>query len=309
MKHSQKVISAAIFVPLVWGFGAATAQTISIPSNASAPAPHQATGASPVSIGSKPADVSGSNLKPGETVSGATDRSPGGLFVGAYIEDADANPEDPTAGLLYLNLPEKEAPFSGLMNFTFVGCQSKSFGTVSGDKSLNGLKGQWDGRLDHTVQSGSYEGVYNRDEKYYEGSYKVSKGKQLVTVANCIRYFVGPHGRWLLLAPHQTYSSGKTYRALNLQGLKATWQTPPASQMGVLSIIDKKVATANQGAQSPTGNPHNAMVFSRILTPAQSSFQLPANVLKAGETYVVSVIFQDRKRVVYASNKEWVAPR
>lgn len=228
--------------------------------------------------------------------------------MGAYIEDADANPEDPTAGLIYLNLPEKEAAFSGLMNFTFVGCQSKSYGTVSGEKSLNGLKGKWDGRLDHTVQSGSYEGSYNREEKYYEGTYKVSKGKQLVVVRNCIRYFVGPYGRWLLLAPNQTFSSGKKYQALNLMGLKASWQAPPQAVMGTISVIDKKTATAQQSAQDTTGNAQNAIVFSQMLIPGQTNFQLPRRALKVGETYVLSVIYQDRKQVVYASNKEFVAP-
>ena len=63
--------------------------------------------------------------------------------MGAYQEDPRSNPEDPTAGLLYLNLPAGDQAFKGLMDFTFVGCQTKSVAEIQGEKSNGSLKGRW----------------------------------------------------------------------------------------------------------------------------------------------------------------------
>ncbi|MGB4811968.1 MAG: hypothetical protein WBP13_05755 [Methylophilaceae bacterium] len=233
--------------------------------------------------------------------------SPGGLFVGAYIEDAVANPEDPTAGLLYLNLPDGQATFAGLMNFTFVGCQTKSYGVVKGDKKRNELRGTWDGKLDNTTQSGGYEGAYNAEEKYYAGTYNVKNGKQFVHVPNCIQYYVSPRGTWLLLAPNQTFSTAKKYQALDLVGLTVTWQVPPNSLYGSISIIDKEIATAKLNPAQMTGNTQNAIVFTQMLAANQTSYSLPNLRLKSGKTYVLSVIYANNRAVTYASNKEFRA--
>jgi hypothetical protein len=234
--------------------------------------------------------------------------SPGGLFVGAYIENAKANPEDPTAGVMYLNLPDGQAPFSGLMNFTFVGCQTTSYGVVMGDKKLNELRGTWNGKLDHTTQSGVYEGAYNATEQYYAGTYTVKNGKQHVVVPNCIQYFVSPNGTWLLLAPNQTFSSAKKYRALDLVGAIATWQVPSNSLYGTVSIIDKAIATTKFDNGQVSGNNQNAMVFTQVLSISQTTFKLSNLHLKSGKTYVISVVYANSREVTYASNKEFVAP-
>jgi len=99
------------------------------------------------------------------------------LYVGAYQEDAQANPEDPTSGVLYLNIPDS-GPFNGEMFFTYVGCQSSNIGNVTGTRAGLDLIGSWDGTLDETSQSGAFAGSWVPAQSYFTGTYKVAKGKQ-----------------------------------------------------------------------------------------------------------------------------------
>lgn len=114
------------------------------------------------------------------------------IFTGYYFEDRKANPEDPTMGTVSIVTPVEDGGFDAVMDFTFYGCQRRSAGQISGQKTDQVLKGTWSGMTDGRPQSGSFNGV--RDEQGYTGTYTVDGGKQLITVDDCIKYYVAPRG-------------------------------------------------------------------------------------------------------------------
>src|ERR1700730_1147535 len=83
---------------------------------------------------------------------------PESLYVGYYQEDPVDNPEDPTIGAVYLNLPKAGGAFSGNMFFTYVGCQHTNVGTITGNLAGAHLQGTWTGTVDGTAQNGSFIG-------------------------------------------------------------------------------------------------------------------------------------------------------
>lgn len=119
------------------------------------------------------------------------------LYVGYYQEDPLTNPEDPTAGSIYLNIPPQSGNFSGSMFFTFFGCQQENVGAVSGTRGEIQLSMLWNGEIDETSQSGTLSGSLINDT-YFTGTYTVDNGKQYITVENCIHYYIAPQGTWAI---------------------------------------------------------------------------------------------------------------
>lgn len=119
------------------------------------------------------------------------------IYFGAYYEDPVTNDEDPTFGSIHLVVPRDDGPFSGEMNFTFVGCQSQSSGQVTGAKTQNGLNGLWSGAVDQTEQSGTFTGSVQSDGQI-TGDYTVDGGKQFNVVDGCIEYYIAPNGTFTL---------------------------------------------------------------------------------------------------------------
>lgn len=220
----------------------------------------------------------------------------GGLYIGAYHEDVVANPEDPTFGVVYLNLPDGEASFKGLMDFTFVGCQSKSVAEIKGDKSKLSLKGEWAGQIDNTVQSGLYKGRYIPKGKYYEGTYSVRKGKQQVVVPNCIKYFISPYGTWKIFELNTVFSDSEQIEAVSLSNGVATWSVPAGNMSTSISIIDKDLAV--RGAKT-------AVLHQQILSPGQVEFRISDYLQKTGKTYVFAVVASDGEKITYISSQEF----
>lgn len=219
-----------------------------------------------------------------------------GLHIGAYHEDPTTNPEDPTPGLLYFNLPAGDASFKGLMDFTFVGCQSKSVGVIQGEKKNGTLQGEFAGQVDYTSQAGSYTGRYIAKDKYYTGTYVVNKGKQFVKVPNCIEYYIAPHGTWSIFELNHTFSESKPYEPISLDNGVAKWSLPPGATIASISLVDKDLAVS--GAK-------NAVLHQLIISAGQKQFRLPAQYAQSGKTYVVSVIASNGRRVVYFSSIEF----
>jgi hypothetical protein len=220
----------------------------------------------------------------------------GGLYVGAYHENVVANPEDPTFGVVYLNLPDGEASFKGLMDFTFVGCQSKSVAEIKGDKSKLSLTGEWAGQIDNTVQSGSFKGKYISKGKYYEGTYNVRKGKQQVLVPNCIKYFISPYGTWRIFELNTAYSDSEQIEPISLSNGVASWSAASGSMATSISIIDKDLAV--RGSKS-------AVVYQQIIPPGQMQFRIPENLPASGKTYVFAVVGSDGEKITYISSQEF----
>jgi hypothetical protein len=219
-----------------------------------------------------------------------------GLHIGAYHEDPTANPEDPTPGLIYFNLPAGDEPFKGLMDFTFVGCQSKSVGVIQGEKKNGALKGEFAGQVDYTAQTGSYTGRYIAKDKYYTGTYIVNKGKQFVKVPNCIEYYIAPHGTWSIFELNHTFSESKPYEPISLNNGVAKWSLPPGATIASISLVDKNLAVS--GAK-------NAVLHQLIIPASLKNYRLPAQYAKFGKTYVISVIASNGRKVVYFSSIEF----
>lgn len=219
-----------------------------------------------------------------------------GLHIGAYHEDPSTNPEDPMPGLLYLNLPTNDQSFKGLMDFTFVGCQSKSVGEIKGEKINGALKGEWSGHVDGTLQNGTYTGRYIVKDKYYTGTYAVSKGKQFIKVPNCIEYYIAPNGVWSIFELNHTFSELAPFEPISLVDGVVKWSLPPQSTIASISLVDK--ALALNGAR-------NAVLHQLIIPASLKNYRLPALYANPSKTYIVSVIASNGRKVVYFSSMEF----
>lgn len=225
------------------------------------------------------ASDSSSATNPGGTEPPTT-TAPGGIYVGYYREDAATNPEDPTVGALYLNLPTADSDFAGSMSFTYVGCQSFNVGAIRGNKSGLDLVGTWSGSVDGRPQNGQYTGRFNTEQAAYQGTYTNSGGKQFVDVQGCIQYFIGPNGTWELFSIGQTVSSAPTATGVIIEGNQITWYPPAGSVASMLSIIDQSIA-ASGGA--------NAIVWQNLYNAGIATASVPPAVtLERGRQYVLS---------------------
>lgn len=124
------------------------------------------------------------------------------IFTGYYLEDPIANPEDPMMGTIHIVAPEGDGEFEAVMDFTIVGCQRESSGTVKGIKTDQVLRGKWTGETDGRLQSGNFDGV--ADETGYAGTYNVDDGKQYIRVDGCIEYYVSPYGEFHVVSNKRT---------------------------------------------------------------------------------------------------------
>jgi hypothetical protein len=215
-----------------------------------------------------------------------------GLYVGWYQEDALTNPEDPTPGSIYLSLPAGDSPFAGSMSFTYVGCQSESLGTVAGTKAGPSLKGAWGGSVDGTAQKGSFTGAWSADLAGYAGTYDVAGGKQHISVADCIDYWIAPRGTWELL-PVGAHVPGPF--GISVTGTTVSWTPPPGVTMSLVYVVDRELAKT-KGARATIWQ-------ALLLGPGKHSADLRAASLQPGRSYVVAVKLNDRamKRAGFAS--------
>lgn len=219
---------------------------------------------------------------------GAT--APGGLYLGYYLEDRNTNPEDPTPGALYLNLPANDSAFTGSMFFTYVGCQTSNTGTVSGTKTGRSLSGAWSGPIDNVIRSGSFAGTYDAGQRFYAGTYTVSGGKQLVTVPGCIQYFIAPNGTWELFLAEESVPSGFTP---SVSGSTVTWACPASAVTSLVVVFDAgAVQTGTDGVRYQT-----------VVPSGSASHPVPG--LLRGSTYIGTVVCLDggARRVALGSRR------
>ena len=159
------------------------------------------------------------------------------LYMGSYQEDAGRNPEDPMPGALRLLVPTEEEEFSGALHFTYIGCQSKNIGSVTGEKKIAPegtlLEGSWAGNVDNTSQQGSFEGRLN-DKGFYEGSYTVAGGKQKIEIEDCIEYYIAPKGDWFLFPVN--VSMGEEFMSVDKKSVK--WDAQPRAEIAQCQLID-----------------------------------------------------------------------
>lgn len=215
---------------------------------------------------------------------------PGGLYLGYYMEDRSTNPEDPTPGGLYLNLPANDSPFTGSMFFTYVGCQSSNIGMVSGTKRGQSLSGTWSGPIDNVTRSGSFAGTYDVAQRFYTGTYTVAGGKQFMSVPGCIQYFIAPNGTWELFVAEENVPSSF---APSVSGSTATWACPASAATSLLVVFDAgAVQIGTDGVRYQT------------VVPGGSASQ-PVLGLQRGSTYIATVVCLDGtfRRVAIGSRR------
>jgi hypothetical protein len=247
----------------------------------------------------------GSSIDPvPEEAGNGVKTAPGGLYVGYYREDVSTNPEDPTTGAIYLNLPVGDASFAGDMSFTFVGCQSFNVGTIRGEKSSLDLSGTWTGSVDGRAQNGQFVGRFNSATSTYVGTYNNFLGKQFVRVDDCIEYFIAPNGRWELFPVGQTAvgpTSSLTATGVLIEGNQITWFPPAGSSAGsVLSILDPSIAVSGGS---------NAIIWQNLYNAGITTATLPSTVvLRPGQEYVATASTVGDTSLEYFSSKKFSIP-
>ena len=222
---------------------------------------------------------------------------PGGVYVGYYQEDPRTNPEDPTMGSLYLNLPASDSSFSGSMFFTYFGCQSNNVGMIAGSKKAMSLSGNWSGTVDGTQQTGSFDGTYATAKGAYSGTYSVAGGKQHVDVPSCISYFIAPKGTFELFAVGKNTPSDFS---VSLKGTSVSWTPPSGAMMTLIFVLDPAIASTGKG---------NATVWQTLVMGPQGMADLSNAKLISGHSYVIAVGASDNtfRRLGFAS-KSFTAP-
>ena len=219
--------------------------------------------------------------------------APGGLYVGYYYEDPVSNPEDPSPGALYLNLPDANSNFAGSMFFTYLGCQASSVGSISGSKAGPLLSGRWAGPVDNTLQAGSFSGTYDTPSQRYGGTYAVDAGKQFVDLRPCTQYYIAPNGTWELFPLGAHFPESFIVR---LSGSRMSWPATPGSVLTLLSIIDTVNATSTGAV--------NAVKWQTLLYTPATTFDLSLVEQPLGQNDVVTVATFDAMghRLAFGSN-------
>jgi hypothetical protein len=222
---------------------------------------------------------------------------PGGVYVGYYQEDPATNPEDPTLGSVYLNLPAADSSFSGTMYFTYFGCQSSNVGSIAGTKKGSALSGTWSGSIDGTSQKGSVEGAYVANKAAYAGTFTVAGGKQHIDIPSCISYYIAPKGTFELFAVGQNTPSSF---AVAINGHDVRWTPPGGATMTLVFVLDPAIASSGHG---------NATVWQTLVLGPKGGADLHQAGLVSGRPYVIAVSTADSRfrRLGFAS-KAFTAP-
>ena len=230
--------------------------------------------------------------------------APGGLYLGYYQESFTLNPEDPTPGIVYLNIPQADGLFNGSMSFTYVGCQSEGIGNITGTKVNTQLNGEWLGRVDGRPQNGDYQLTYDVETQSYIGTYNVAAGKQHVVIQECIEYWIAPEGEMRLFPLNTLYVQGEdnsSVSGVNISNNIIGWGVAPDAELTVVSVIS--LEAAEQNLQS-------SMVWQELFPAEINSITLPvavSSVLVGGQRYAISVTSVSQDSVVYSSNIEFIA--
>lgn len=200
---------------------------------------------------------------------------PNDLYIGYYLEDPIANPEDPLPGSLHLSIPKTDGNFAGELFFTYVGCQTQNIGTVSGSKTGDTLNGLWSGNVDMTQQDGTFAG--ERDSNgFYSGSYTVTKGKQFIDIDDCIEYFIAPFGTWYLF-PVLEESSDDDLISVDSEAIE--WTPVANSVFTQCQLVELNQDNCAVAATS---------VWQEIQLSNTQTIELPKTLLASSNSYALS---------------------
>lgn len=197
------------------------------------------------------------------------------LYLGYYFEDPVNNPEDPTPGALLLRLPKTDSAFAGSLYFTFVGCQSESWGQIEGRLDHGELQGRWSGPVDGVPQRGSFRGEFDQATGQYAGTFDNAGGKQFREIPDCTSYYIAARGTWQMFTPASLRQGNLP---LNARWPYVEWRVP--SPMVILVyVLDKSLLN---GAE-----PHRAVVAQFVVEPGENRQRLPISKMTEGREYLV----------------------
>jgi hypothetical protein len=198
------------------------------------------------------------------------------LYLGYYLEDAINNPEDPTPGALLLRLPKTDAAFAGALYFTFVGCQTESWGEIEGRLERGTLRGNWSGAVDGSPQRGSFSGELDPQTGMFSGVFDNSQGKQFREIPDCISYHIAARGTWEMFTP-ENLQEGDV--ALSTRWPFVEWRAPSPDSILLLYVLDQSLLGSAE--------PHRAVVAQVIAMPGENRQRLPASKLRSGREYLI----------------------
>ena len=264
--------------------------------------------------GSSDSSNTGSTTTSGTSTSttsttGSTTQAEGGLYVGYYMESPTSNPEDPTMGAIYLDIPDDNSAFNGSMSFTYLGCQSNSVGTLSGTRNNNEMNGSWTGTVDGTAQNGSFNLDYNQESGGFEGTYTVAGGKQEIDVSGCISYYIAAEGTAALF-PVNSVNTAPALVCAN-QSVTVDFDNRTIEWVLCSSTYMDNTLVSIISSESAGQNLNDAIVWQTALDGDQDSLIIPASVLSeliSGQEYIISVNTISSDTVLYSSSVTVTAP-
>ena len=216
------------------------------------------------------------------------------LYFGIAVEDRFNNPEDPTIGTVFMNLPVGDGAFQGQMPFTFVGCtEGADIGQASGQRIGNALTGNWSGTMDGSAVGGSFSATFNAASGSFIGTATNAAGKQPIRVGAC-NYHVA--ASLALQLYNQPVNQPGTFRITVGDGATPRLSWPPAAAGPLaygLRVFDETCLQADiRSAACFLGEAYTAGQQLLFLMNVGSTPGLPAQ-LPAGRSYLLVLTGQD----------------
>jgi len=206
------------------------------------------------------------------------------FWYGYYSENPLTNPEDPTPGFVYLQIPETGA-FEGEMYFSFEGCDDTfDVGSVNGTVSENNLSGNWQGNVDGVTVGGDYVGTLNSNGTEYSGTFTNAAGKVEIECNSSDSIFVAPDGTWFLGKGDENELD--ITLDVDVDPITATWSNVNGVFIYLYVIVDTECLEEGKTLEECL------MWSGRTL---DNNFEygddttVPAKPLQEGKTYLVSV--------------------
>lgn len=213
------------------------------------------------------------------------------IYLGYYVEDANNNPEDPTAGYLMACMPDSNAPFSSELLFSYEGCQGGvDVGNVSGNRNGNNINGTWSGTVDGRNIGGEYSGIW--DGSKFTGTWNNNNGKTRISSGSCA-YYVARDGTWVLFGLN-TDNGGVNPNVSGGQQPTITWNNSINGATGfMVSVYDKqcmydKISIASCTKWSVSCD-SSVSSLSYGQTPLNCQENSVAQTLQAGTEYVLAI--------------------
>ncbi|MDB4292508.1 hypothetical protein N9954_03820 [Maribacter sp.] len=207
------------------------------------------------------------------------------FWFGYRFEDPLTNPEDPTAGYVYVRIPET-GTFEGELYFSFTGCDDAfDVGAVTGTVSGNAIDGSWQGTVDGIGVGGAYIGAMNNGSNRYDGTYTNAAGKIEIECDEDDSIFVAPNGTWYL---NKGNDNAELEIDVNTEAdpLQASWNTVGSAFGYLFVMVDTECLIENL-------NLEDCLMWSGAsLSPSfvyGSASEVPAKPLVRGRTYTLTI--------------------